>query len=239
MNGYTPFITSVTTFRKNPFSRKQWRTISLLNSVYLYRGGMIYLKIKKDNNNGITAGLINDMEWERLADKKWQEFPLTSVFESIQRGKRLKKNDHTEGCIPYISSTSLNNGIDCFIGNTEGVRVFRNCLTLTNSGSVGSTFFHPCTFIASDHVTKLENKNFDRHIYLFLATVKSGNSEKYGFNREINDQRIKKGKTLIPVNKKDEPDYIFMGAFMKQLEHELLHRYDIHNSGFRFSGASH
>ncbi|EBH1519331.1 type II restriction endonuclease subunit S [Salmonella enterica subsp. enterica serovar Pensacola] len=196
-------------------------------------------KNKTDNNNGIPTGLINDMEWERLADKKWQEFPLTSVFESIQRGKRLKKNDHTEGRIPYISSTSLNNGIDCFIGNTEGVRIFRNCLTLANSGSVGSTFFQPFTFIASDHVTKLENKTFDKYIYLFLAAVISGISEKYGFNREINDLRIKKEKILLPVNQKDEPDYIFMGACMKQLEHELLNRYDVHCSGFSFSGASH
>ncbi|EKB5404495.1 hypothetical protein OOP60_004958 [Salmonella enterica] len=57
MNGYTPFITSVTTFRKNPFSRKQWRTISLLNSVCLYRGGMIYLKIKKRQRQWHHSGL--------------------------------------------------------------------------------------------------------------------------------------------------------------------------------------
>lgn len=223
---------------KSVFQKTMADYLTFEFSMFVQGRGDLF-KNKTDNNNGIPTGLINDMEWERLADKKWQEFPLTSFFESIQRGKRLKKNDHTEGRIPYISSTSLNNGIDCFIGNTEGVRIFRNCLTLANSGSVGSTFFQPFTFIASDHVTKLENKTFDKYIYLFLAAVISGISEKYGFNREINDLRIKKEKILLPVNQKDEPDYIFMGACMKQLEHELLNRYDVHCSGFSFSGASH
>lgn len=106
-----------------------------------------------------------------LKNKEWKEFPLTEIFEIIQRGKRLKKDDHIEGNIPYASSTSLNNGIDGFIGNVKGVRSFENCLTIANSGSVGSTFYQPFNVVASDHVTKLENKNFSKYTYLFLATA--------------------------------------------------------------------
>lgn len=161
-----------------------------------------------------------------LTTKTWKEFSLLEVFETIQRGKRLKKDDHLEGKIPYASSTSLNNGIDGFIGNTENVRTFSDCLTIANSGSVGSTFYQPFSVIASDHVTKLQSKKFNKYIYLFLATVVSRISAKYSFNREINDLRIKKEKVLLPITDKGEPDYLFMENFMRKKEEELLKKYN-------------
>mgnify|MGYP000865774638 CR=1 FL=1 len=161
-----------------------------------------------------------------LTNREWKEFSLTEIFAEIQRGKRLKKDDHTHGNTPYVSSTASNNGIDGFVGNKIRVRIFENCLTLANSGSVGSTFYQPFNVVASDHVTKLENENFNKYIYLFLATMVSRLNEKYSFNREINDQRIKKEKVLLPINSKGKPDYAFMENYMKQKETELLQKYE-------------
>ena len=50
---------------------------------------------------------------------------------------------------------------ECYHFDDKNVRIFSNCLSLANSGSVGSTFYQPFKFVASDHVTKLENKNFN------------------------------------------------------------------------------
>lgn len=161
-----------------------------------------------------------------LTNRVWKEFSLTEVFTEIQRGKRLKKDDHIHGNMPYVSSTASNNGIDGFVGNKIRVRIFENCLTLANSGSVGSTFYQPFNVVASDHVTKLENENFNKYIYLFLATMVSRLNEKYSFNREINDQRIKKEKVLLPINSKGKADYAFMENYMKQKETELLQKYE-------------
>ncbi|NIG53873.1 restriction endonuclease subunit S [Chitinophaga sp. Cy-1792] len=160
-----------------------------------------------------------------LVNLEWREFSLTEIFEIIQRGKRLKKDDHIEGRIPYASSTALNNGIDGFIGNTQNTRTFENCLTIANSGSVGSTFYQPFRVIASDHVTKLGNNNFNKYVYLFLATVLSRISDKYSFNREINDLRIKKEKVLLPVTSQGTPDYVFMENYMRKKEEEMLEKY--------------
>jgi type I restriction enzyme M protein len=162
---------------------------------------------------------------DELENKEWSEFYLKDIFPEIQRGKRLKKDDHEKGEMPYISSTAMNNGIDGFISNIDGVRIFRNCLTIANSGSVGATFFHPFSFVASDHVTKLQNDNFNKFIYLFTASVTKRLSEKYSFNREINDQRIKREKILLPINIDREPDYEFMENFIKKLEYEKLTKY--------------
>lgn len=165
-----------------------------------------------------------------LKSKVWKEFDLKDIFPKIQRGKRLKKANHLKGKIPYVSSTALSNGVDGYIGNTDGTRKFYNCLSLANSGSVGSCFYQPFEFVASDHVTKLENSEFNKYIYLFLSSVVSRISEKYSFNREINDTRIKKEKILLPVNEKDEPDYEFMEQFMKSKEIKFLTKYKNHIS---------
>lgn len=47
-------------------------------------------------------------------------------------------------------------------------------------------------------------------------------AEKYSFNREINDERIKREKLLLPATDKGEIDFAFMSAFMKDVEHNIL-----------------
>jgi hypothetical protein len=160
-----------------------------------------------------------------IGNKEWKEFFLNDIFNEIQRGKRLKKGDHKNGEIPYVSSTGLNNGIDGYIGNTNGVRIFSNCLTLANSGSIGSIFYQPFKFIASDHVTKLKNENFNKYVYKFISSIVKRLGVKYSFNREMNDTRIKREKILLPINHKKEPDFEYMENYMKQLELKKLNEY--------------
>lgn len=162
---------------------------------------------------------------ESLSEKKWSEFYLYEIFSDIQRGKRLKKNDHILGNIPYVSSTGLNNGVDGFIGNTKNVRLFNNCLSLANSGSVGAAFYQPFTFIASDHITKLKNDSFNEYIYLFISTIVKRFGDKYSFNREINDRRIQREKIILPVNRFGEPDYEYMENYIKKIEYDMLVKY--------------
>ncbi|WP_417655142.1 restriction endonuclease subunit S [Pseudoalteromonas atlantica] len=159
-----------------------------------------------------------------LNEIKWGEFFLKEIFKEIQRGKRLTKSNQLAGDKPYISSTGYNNGIDNFIGNSEKVRLFSNCLTLANSGSVGATFFHPYEFVASDHVTHLKG-NFTKHTYLFLSSVLNRLSSKYNFNREINDKRIMREKIMLPILDSGQPDYEYMEQYMINKEIESRKKY--------------
>lgn len=111
----------------------------------------------------------------------------------------------------------MNNGVDNFIANSTGVRIFSDCLTIANSGSVGSSFYHPYRFVASDHVTHLSNDEFDKYIYFFVAALTNRLSGKYNFNREINDRRISREKIMLPVTKDGEPDFEYMGQYMRNL----------------------
>lgn len=153
---------------------------------------------------------------------KYKEFFIKDVFPIIQRGKRLTRENQIDGSVPYVSSSALNNGVDNFIGNASGVRKFSNCLSLANSGSVGSCFYEPFEFVASDHVTHLKNAEFSVYQYLFMATMLNRLSEKYNFNREINDPRISREKILLPIDEQGNPDFEYMDAFAKKL---MLQKY--------------
>lgn len=164
-------------------------------------------------------------EVETLNQKEWVEFCLKDVFAEIQRGRRLKKDDHKKGKIPYVSSSAMNNAVDGFVGNKEKVRIFKNSLSIANSGSVGATFYQPFSYVASDHITKLENENFNEFIYLFISTITKRLNKKYSFNREINDARIQKEKIILPTDKKGQPDYGYMENYIKKIEHQKLTNY--------------
>jgi len=178
-----------------------------------------------ENNKEKPKEYLNKKAQIELKNKEWKEFFLNDIFSEIQRGKRLKKDDHKTGKMPYVSSTAMNNGIDGYVSNKDKVRIFSKCLSLANSGSVGACFYQPSEFVASDHVTKLENNDLSRNVLLFISAIVSRLSEKYSFNREINDTRIRREKIMLPINEKNEPDYEYMENYMKQLELKKLKQY--------------
>ncbi|WP_066185642.1 restriction endonuclease subunit S [Aliarcobacter thereius] len=172
--------------------------------------------------------VLNSIEYkniETLENKDWKEFFLIDIFTTIQRGKRLTKQNQIKGNIPYISSTSLNNGVDNFIGNKTDVRIFSDCLTIANSGSVGASFYQPYSFVGSDHITHLKKENMNKYVYMFISTLTNRFSEKYNFNREINDKRISREKIMLPVNEKKEPDFEYMEQYMKNLTYKKIKQY--------------
>lgn len=155
---------------------------------------------------------------------EWGEFFFKDIFKEIKRGKRLTKSNQVDGIIPYVSSTSINNGVDNFIGNNENVRMYSKNLSLANSGSVGSCFYHHYEYVASDHVTALSLEKSDEYIYKFMSAIISRLEEKYSFNREINDKRISREKLFLPVDKNGEPHWEYMSNFVKKLEKENIEK---------------
>jgi hypothetical protein len=150
---------------------------------------------------------------------------LSRIFPIIRRGKRLKTADHTAGNKPYVSSSATNNGVDAFVSNDSAVRIFENCITIANSGSVGQAFFHPYSFVASDHITELKNTNFSAEIYQFLLPIISRLSEKYNFNHEINDVRIRRERIMLPATDDGEPDWSYMEQYSKAIQAQRIIAY--------------
>lgn len=184
------------------------------------RGGML-MRYKN-----FIAGQLSQLEHRdipALHEKEWGHFLIPDVFPNIQRGKRLKNADHVPGIIPYVSSTAKNNGVDDYVMATAGTRSFSDCISLANSGSVGTAFYEPFEFVASDHVTSLKREGTSKFAYLFLATTIERQGSNFNFNREINDARIKKMQVMLPVTDEGKPDYKYMEQYAKNM---MLRKYE-------------
>lgn len=153
----------------------------------------------------------------KLNDRKWRAFNVTDIFDHIQRGKRLKNADHIPGNWPYVSSSALNNGVADWIKPTENSRVFGESISLANSGSVGTAFYEPFDYVASDHITSFHLENGSKYIYLFMAACLEKQKHNFSFNREVNEARLKRLRIMLPVNDKGQPDYDFMSDYEQEL----------------------
>lgn len=168
------------------------------------------------------ADLGDVVDIPALNEKEWAHFKMPQIFSMIQRGKRLKNADHIPGTIPYVSSTASNNGVDDYIEATRGTRVFGDCISLANSGSVGTAFYEPFDFVASDHVTALKTEGLSSFAYLFMTATIEKQGSNFNFNREINDARIKNMQVMLPVDDSGEPDYEYMEQYSKNM---MLRKY--------------
>lgn len=164
---------------------------------------------------------------QKIDEKAWEAIRLTEIFDTISRGKRIKKSDQIPGDIPYVSSTAFANGTDGNCGNEVNVRKFGNCLTIANSGSVGACFYHPYNFVASDHVTALSREGASKDCYLGLSALVARLGEKYNFNREINDVRISREHIMLPVNA-GAPDYEYIERITQQKRQIMLDKYRVY-----------
>lgn len=182
-----------------------WKTLDNL-TIYIQKK---YNQLLKDSQKFESLSLEN---------KKWIPFDIRNIFTKIQRGKRLTKANQIKGDIPYISSTALNNGVDGYIGNENDVRTSKQDITVANSGSVGNAFYHPYHYIASDHVHSLSNKEYNKYHYLFIVTLLNRLEDKYHFNYEINNLRLKSDKIMLPIDDDGNLDLDFMENYMKQVE---------------------
>lgn len=149
---------------------------------------------------------------------KYDYFNIDDVFYH-SRGRRLIRLNQIDGDIAYVSSTKFNNGVDNYITPPKYMKVYNNCITIANSGSVGSTFYHDYDFVASDHVTVLwlKDRQLTKKIAMYLVTLLEKLGDNYFFNREMSDKRISKDYIRLPITEKGKIDWAYIEEFMDSI----------------------
>ncbi len=202
---------------------------------------MVVFKVKKNMNllntdiDGITlleilhargfsvASVLGDTKISN-SFVNWQYFCFSDIF-NFNRGKRLIKLNQVDGDVAYISSSKFNNGIDNFITPPDYMTIYKNKITINNSGSVGSCFFHDYNFVASDHTTivwlKDSNKSINLEIFIFLKPILEKLKYKYNFGREMSDKRLANEIILLPVTDDGSPDWLGIENYIKSLPYYI------------------
>ena len=146
----------------------------------------------------------------------WREFTLDELFHiSVSKDKNLF--DSENGTVPYIASSSDNNGVTGLVGSEPSQKA--NTLTIARNGSVGATFYQPKDYCASpDDIRILTPKfNMNAYIGLFLRTIIEQEKFKYGYGRKLGTARIKKVIIKLPITSKGLPDWAYMEDYINSL----------------------
>ena len=163
----------------------------------------------------------------------WKLFKLSDLFEKVEvekiRGKAsdfpIKKSNTYN--IPLITAGIDNQGVGRYAKESECPTIIENVITISaNGANTGATFYHEDKIaILQDAyaIDLIDGAIPNKEVGLFLANniskVLYGNfdwSNKAGWHR-IKDLEIK-----LPVTEVEEPDWVYMHQYIKELEHQYI-----------------
>ena len=147
---------------------------------------------------------------------KWGEYALGSLF-NFHKGKRLTKEDMTEGKTNFIGAISENNGVRQFI-DVEPMFT-PNCITVNYNGSVGEAFYQFEPFWASDDVNVLyaDGWELNKHIAMFIITAIKANRYKFSYGRKWTLEKMKESIIKLPKSSDGSPNWAYMESYVKAL----------------------
>lgn len=161
------------------------------------------------NNIQIGGGGITP-----LNQKDWKEFFVEDVV-TILPGRDIYDAERIPGKTPYVSSSSVNNGICHFVNNANDT-LEANCISVNRNGSVGFAFYHPYEALFSNDCRKLRPKYESNYISLFIATQITAQRNKYSYGYKMGTARLKRQKIMLPTTDNGTPDYDYMEQYVRQ-----------------------
>ena len=146
---------------------------------------------------------------------EWKWFRYNEIF-NIQKGKRLTKENMTEGNIRYIGAIDSNNGLSSLIGNDSQLHK-GNTITVSYNGSIGYAFYQDKEFWATDDVNVLYPKFvLNKYIALFLCTLIEKEQYRFCYGRKWDLEMMKQSLIKLPVTHDDSPDWQYIEDFVKK-----------------------
>lgn len=185
-----------------------------------------YLSYKLNRDNGNISIINKPVSKNRfnLNINNWKYFRCDdgtddSVFE-IKKGKRLTKKDQSDGDIPYVSSSSLNNGIDNYLGNGH---TDENCISFACYGSIGEVFYQDEKVWVSDNanVFYVRNKVLNAYLGMFLITILRLEKFRFSYGMTGKKERLQNFYIKLPVDENDAPDWECMENYIKSLPYSV------------------
>lgn len=156
----------------------------------------------------------------KLSDREWGIFLVGDLF-SVKRPPARNKDNYEDGCVPFVASGSVNNGVmKCCKPHEDESLDDGNCITV--SPVDGSSFYQPFPFLgrggAGSSVLLLYADGLNLYRGQFIARMISNTcSAKYTYGHMGNKDNIKRERIMLPVTDDGEPDYQFMEDYVREL----------------------
>ncbi len=192
---------------------------------YMHNIELLVIK-KLDNLESITEErhAVNINDWKRF--KLGGEEGLFNIV----KGKRLTKADMIEGDTPFIGSSTKNNGITNYIGNSENIHE-GNLITVAYNGSVGQAFYQKEKFIASDDVNVFYPKfDLNEDIAMFLCPLIKKTGERFKYIDKWKKEDMETAVIKLPVNEKGTPNWQYMEEYIRNIKRTINEELNIFSS---------
>ena len=158
---------------------------------------------------------------EKLGTVKWGEFKYKEVFNRIEQGRRLKKDDQIDGTIPFVMSGTTNAGVVNYISNP--VASFpKNAITID---IFGNTFYRNYAFGAGDDTGVYWNDTtaYSSNAMLFFAvTMQKSMMGRFSYGKKLRSSQSEDFTMHLPVTDDGAIDFDFMESFIAELEAERV-----------------
>lgn len=202
------------------YMETDYSTLNKNDFIHNIKSFLAYKLLVKNSGFSITSNPATDATKYNIDANNWEYFRCddgtdNSIF-NIKKGKRLTKKDQSDGQIPYVSSSSLNNGVDNYIGNGH---TDENCISFACYGSIGEVFYQDQKSWVSDNanVFYLRNQALNPYLALFLITVLRLEQFRFSYGMTGKKERLKGFNIKLPVAPDGKPDWKFMENFIKSL----------------------
>ena len=163
------------------------------------------------------ANILLDLE-----EVEWNLFQIDEIFD-VKRVEGKPINNYENGNIPYVTTSSENNGITNFVNTIESDISKRSAISVDPVG--GTTFYHNYDFVgrgfSGSSINLLYNDNLNNHNSKFLCSaIEKVSKVKASYGIHFNGNRLKNAKILLPSEENGNPNWKYMTDFIENLEHE-------------------
>lgn len=155
----------------------------------------------------------------------WKEFKVGELFDAT-RGKSRRMQILEDGDIPLIAAARNNRGI---AGTYNIDAEYENAITVSCNGvGCGSTFYHNYPFsITGDAIVLEEKQDMSDYIKQFIASIIDASfTNKYSYEEKCSADKAKNETILLPATPSGDPDWVYMEAYMKEMEEKAKERLD-------------
>lgn len=170
---------------------------------------------------GLKDYTLTAAEQQALADFEngkvvWGEYCFADIFNKIQQGRRLKKDDQVAGDIPFVMAGITNTGVVNYISNP--VASFpKNSITID---IFGNAFYRSYDFGAGDDTGVYWNdkKELSKEMMLFLTkSAEKALAGKFSYGKKLRSSQSLNFKMQLPTSNQ-QPDYSFMQILISAVQ---------------------
>ena len=181
---------------------------------------------------------------QNLDEKEWKRISINSVF-VIGHGFYNKKPPmSSEGEVPFIGASGINNGVTGFCtmqaiednskvgyGPNEPIerKLFnKGSICVVNNGSaIGYSYYQPKQFTCTHDVNPLTLRDHEMNEdeALFLAQMIRQQGDCFIYARKWRPSRMVSSQFLLPVDSTGNPDYAYMAEYTHQKRDAMMDKY--------------